>query len=328
MILFYLILIYQQNNLIAQISCGFETNFDIESFESIIRNDPQTSGLPNSNNPIQIPLVFHVVYLDGDIEGAPGSTNISLTQITECLAKLNSDFNSSIFNVEFCLALRDPENNITNGVERVNGSVVSGYNNFGFIPYSNETEIKQLGQKWSNLDYVNVWVVSKITSSENQVGIAYFPKTTSDNLDGIVIDYNYVEGLSSVLTHEMGHFFGLYHTFEGGSETECPEDIECDMIEENDETEICCRNQGDHVCDTPPHKKEFGCPTGNNICTNDNYTEITNNIMSYYNCLSRVFSSGQYQRMAEVTSVQNVLKEQIDAHVYWCKHVQNYQFYN
>lgn len=30
----------------------------------------------------------------------------------------------------------------------------------------------------------------------------------------------------------------------------------------------------------------------------------------------------------KITSVQNVLKEQIDAHVYWCKHVQNYQFYN
>ena len=300
LLLLFLILNSLQKNLSAQVSCGFETNFDIESFESIIGNDPQTSGLPSSNAPIQIPLVFHVIYLDGDIEEEIGSTNISLANIKDCVAKLNSDFNSPTFNVSFCLAKRDPANNITDGVERVNGSVVAGYDNYGYIPYSNETELKQLGQKWSNLDYVNVWVVSKITSSGNEVGLAYFPNATSDNLDGIVIDFNYVDGLSSVLAHEMGHFFGLYHTFEGGTENDCPDNIICDMIEENDKTEICCRNQGDHVCDTPPHKKEFGCPTGLNNCTNTNYNEVTHNIMSYYGCTDRIFSSGQYLRMGEV----------------------------
>lgn len=289
---------FQPKNLIAQVSCGFENNFNVTSFEEIIANLPSTSGLPNGSNPTLIPIVFHVIHLDGHSEGV--MSNVATSLIESCLDKLNQDFNSTTFNVQFCFAARDPQNSLTNGIERINGSVVDGYDSFGFIPYSNENELKNLGQNWSNHDYINVWIVTNIVSSENLVGLATFPKTTPDNIDGIVIEYEYVNGTSSVLTHEMGHFFGLYHTFEGGTETQCPINNFCDQDPNNNLTENCCINQGDRVCDTPPHLKEFGCPTGINICMNSSYDEVTNNYMSYYNCTSQSFSNGQYERMSKV----------------------------
>jgi hypothetical protein len=250
----------------------------------ISQNDCQPSGV------FTIPVVVHVINL-GEPIGT--GTNISDAQIQGAIQGLNDRWRKVTgdgvdMEIQFTLAKRNPNNNISNGINRVNGSILPKYQSNGVSTSDTvgayEIDVKNLSL-WPSDKYINIWVVNSIRG-----GIAGFASYLDYyTLGGIMLNYSSMTYNSSTLAHEMGHVFHLNHSFAGDGggisfpSTQCPLNINCLL-------------DGDGICDTPPHRREECSST---TCTNTgNLNNSFKNYMSY--CGNSRFTQGQKERARSI----------------------------
>lgn len=247
-----------------------------------------------------LPVVVHIMHA-GDAVGS--GANISDAQVASAIEALNADFAGEFggadVDVEFALAVRDPLGNPTTGIKRVNAAaIIPEFASDGMVTNNNmaassEVNVKTLSH-WPGEDYVNIWVVSKLNGGTSPIGFAYLPPTTGV-VDGIVVhhkvfgvgeEYDLMNNydLNRTLTHEVGHYLSLYHTFH--QTNGCSGESNCSA-------------QGDRVCDTPPTSGSVNCSALECEGT------MVENFMDYSNdpCMSS-FTEGQRTRMRNAL-VQN-----------------------
>lgn len=270
--------------------CATPTPYIVDGANRVAANCPPTvpcdiAANRDANIPTPAQAIKYIqlnwVVVQNTSGGA--SSNIDQTRIDQLMAEVNADFNA--FRIQFC---SDPATFVTDDVF---------YNlNAGTEDAGLKTTYGTTPQNW-----VNVYVVGNI-SNPNAGGYARFPYDPFGGLNirgGVVLARGNMFLGTHTLAHELGHTFGLFHTFHGVDEvapcTNCYEgrDLAGGGSSGGD-------TEGDWCSDTNPH------PTNANIC-GDNGTDgcppnlawlnsPVNNHMSYSFCTSQ-FTPQQGGRM-------------------------------
>ncbi len=242
-----------------------------------------------------IPVVFHVY---GDEYNCTDESAMCLTEakILDALNRTNEDFLGlntqdgpidpefqvirENLNVEFVLAKKDPNGNVTNGIVR--HAAKAGYGD------GSKANAQISADAWDNFKYMNIYIQHDLydDGTTNSSGVAWYPQLSmsQEGLSRVVYNGHYLgnnasENFRSVFTHEFGHWLNLPHTFDG--------DV-CSIHQE-----AFCAATGDNNCDTPQMSSSI---LQNNALNCLGQKTNTENFMHYSDNYA-MYTAGQVQRM-------------------------------
>ncbi len=210
-----------------------------------------------------VPVYVHVM------RDAAGNGDVTDSQISQQISVLNNSFGggggSGAVDTGFSFTLA--------GIDRYNNN--QWHKDRQSKSYRSQTRL-------GGANALNIWLVDF-----DYLGIATFPwdYSSDPDIDGIRVQYSSLPGgsatnynLGETATHEAGHWFGLYHTFQGG-----------------------CTTTNDEVSDTPAQSSSTsGCPAGRDSCSLPGLDPIHNYMdYSYDSCYTN-FTAGQSSRMDQM----------------------------
>ncbi|XXV25125.1 zinc metalloprotease [Sorangium sp. So ce1389] len=215
-----------------------------------------------AGTPVVIPVHVHVINKGAGVANG----DVTDAMIAEQISVLNAAYASTRFSFELVSTDRT-----TNATWFTMGS--------GSTAERNAKRALRTGGS----DHLNLYTANP---GDGLLGWATFPSSYARNPadDGVVVAHTSLPGgngvpynLGDTATHEVGHWLGLFHTFQGE-----------------------CTKNGDSVADTASERSPaFGCPTGRDTCRNASGVDPIKNFMDYTDdaCMDS-FTAGQADRMS------------------------------
>lgn len=252
--------------------------------KSLVSNPSKTRGTIYT-----IPIVFHVIHQGGaenisreQIENAVAILNEDYRLLNKDAADVHSDFKDlpADCEIQFKLATKDPVGNCFGGITRTYSTTVTtdGYDQVAVIKAGNDV----YRGEWPGNKYLNVIVTTDVGGAAGYTNYPYGSGKSMTN--GIFIVHTYIGGIgtssevkSTALTHEVGHWLNLPHTWGSTNDPGLPDNC----------------NTDDGVDDTPNTVGVTYCNLNENTC---GVRANVENYMDYSYC-SKMFTPGQALRM-------------------------------
>lgn len=288
------------------------------------RNADIKSG-KSQPSPWIIPIIVHIIH-NGQAIGV--GDNISQAQVIDQINTLNADFAgtglnngnapaafvpiNANFQISFCLAVKNPTGGILvePGIDRIDRNLkgwTAGPYSSGYI----DPTIKP-STIWDPTRYCNVWVADL---GSGLLGYATFPAGTSlpgiagggnATNDGVVVLNTSFGSIGTAtappyhkgrtLTHELGHWLGLIHTW-------------------GDDGGACTGT--DNCADTPNSANSvFGCPlsTFTDACLPSAPGPMTMNFMDYTDDLCMFMFTNDQNTRAQTAMTQATFRSLLGTH--------------
>ena len=260
----------------------------------------RTATIPGAGVGVTVPVFFHLLIADDGVTG-----NVSDAVLDTQVAMLNEAFGDGRCSNCTSSTVRNNYTFVKAGVSRT----VNGDWHDRHTVQDSDPEVLAIKSALA-VDPSRALNVYVADMPGGGVGFGTFPDeyVEDDYRRSIFIDYVVLpSGRSSydlgfILVHEVGHNFGLYHTW-SPIEIPPPEttavalDMELVCYPEDD-----CNIQPDFVCDTPEHSiPQYQCGDAGSPCYDE--PAPLHNFMNYANersCFPETvhFTAGQHERMA------------------------------
>jgi len=235
--------------------------------QAIVEEWKKRGGINKQQDKIVVPTYFHVILDENGNGNSQADVDASISVINASFDHFEFDLIETTFTT----------NSNWHPIDHVNDEDTHYY------------EMKNtLRRGWGECNALNIY---STILSHGYAGLAYRPESVCPTYlwynewrDGTMIDYRTVPTIDwggynggHTLTHEVGHWLGLLHTFDGDY--------------------VGCSNVNDFVDDTPSHLRNYSCDQ-KDTCPTIPGNDPIENYMNYSpdSCQSE-FTTGQKERM-------------------------------